>query len=247
MRISRRSAITLVSACVIIGAASACSSDSPPLDSHDAETSDVSRDLEGPKDGVTPDAAGDVSVNDAVATDARNDVSSDAASSDTTLDASFSDRTSNDAASSDASGDPTSADTVPTDSTPADAPPGDSTPADTPPTDSTPVDAPPSDGGNDPSCPPSYSAASGQCSMARVCVYPEGACGCMYCGGPPPPPDAGNRWVCSMRGAGCPIQKPAVGTACSMDAQYCNYGTCCTDWMLCENAQWKYGGTLCPP
>lgn len=254
---SHRFAITAIGLCSVLGAAGACSSDSPPVDNQDAESRDVSLDGEGRNDAVTPDAAEvDVSVIDAVATDTiRVDVvSTDARSGDAPVDAPLSDRTSNDASPTDgtsgdsalpdATVDATPADAS-VDSTPADAS-VDSTPADAPSIDSTMADAPSGDGANDPSCPPSW-GPGGQCSGNLSCVYPEGVCDCALACGPPPLPDAGNRWYCGMRGAGCPIQKPAVGTPCSMDAQICNYGSCCQDLMKCEGGQWKVGGGLCPP
>ena len=257
MAFSPCSVITVIGLCSILGAAGACSSDNAPLDGHDADTSDVSRDGQGANDAVTPDAADiEVSVIDTVAMDTtRNDVvSSDRASGDAPVDAQLADRTSSDASSTDgAPGDTALADATPTDSTLADATPTDSTLADAtpdaPPTDSTPADATSGDGGNDPSCPPSHGAASGQpcASTGLTCVYPEGACGCLMGCGALPPPDSGSRWFCGTRGAGCPIQKPVVGSTCTMDAQSCNYGTCCTDLMRCEGAQWKSGGFLCPP
>jgi len=242
MRISYRSTITAMGLCAVLGAVGACSSDGSPFDNRDAQVTDVSRDAATPNDTVTPDGAGvDISVLDTDATDtSRTDgVSTDTARGDAPVDAPISDRTSNDASSTDgASGDAALAD-VPADSTAADAPP----------TDSTPTDAPSGDAGNDPGCAPSYGAASGQqcTSLGLTCVYAEGACGCLMGCGALPPPDAGYRWFCGMRGAGCPNQKPAVGSPCSMDAQSCNYGTCCADRMVCENSAWKSGGVLCPP
>lgn len=235
--------------CSILAAAGACSSDSPPADNHDAQTSDVSPDGEDPRDAVPPDAAeADLSVRDAVVTDAtRTDVSSDAAPVDASVDAPLPDRTSSDVSSTDVtSGDAVLSDAPSSDASPADAPFSDASPADAPSSDSKPADAS-GDGGNDPSCPPSYGAARGQCSTNLFCVYPQGNCECIYACGPPPPPDAGNHWQCGTREASCPMHKPAVGTPCSMDAQFCNYGACCADWMKCENSLWKLGGGQCPP
>jgi hypothetical protein len=242
-----RFAITAIASCSVLGAAGACSSDSAPLDNRDAESEDVSLDGGGRNDAVATDGAEvDVSVIDTVLADmTRVDViSTDTTSGDAPVDLPLSDRTSNDASLTDgASGDSALPD-APIDSMPVDAP-IDSTPADVP-TDSTPADAPAGDGANDPGCPPSW-GPGGQCSGNLSCVYPEGVCECASACGPPPLPDAGNRWFCGMRGAGCPIQKPAVGTPCSMDAQFCNYGSCCQDLMKCEGGQWKFGGGLCPP
>jgi hypothetical protein len=252
MPVSYRSTITAIGLCTVLGTAGACSSDSSPLDNRDAQISDVSRDGEGPNDTVTPDAAVvDVSVIDTVATDTTliDVVSIDTASGDAGVDALLSDRTSTDASSTDRVPDDSTLPDAPADSASADTSSTDSTSADAPPTDSTSADAPPGDGGNDPRCPPSYGAASGQqCpSTSLTCVYAEGACGCIIGCGALPPPDAGSRWYCAMRGAGCPMQKPTVGSPCSMDAQSCNYGTCCADRMVCENSAWKSGGFLCPP
>ena len=242
MPISRCFAIAVLGFCSILGAAGACSSDSQQGGYRDAETNDASLDRSSPHDAVTPDAADvDVSQTDAALPDAtRTDVSSDVVPGDARVDAPLSDRTSNDVLSSDGtSGDSASADMSTIDSTRADAPPPDSTA----------TDAPAADGGNDPRCPPSYGAASGQACTpgSPTCVYAEGTCGCLMGCGALPPPDAGNRWFCGMRGAGCPIQKPTAGSPCTMDAQSCNYGTCCTDLMVCENDAWKSGGILCPP
>jgi hypothetical protein len=259
MRISYRPTLAAIGLCSILGVADACStssSDTPPPDARDAEFSDISRDGENPHDAVATDAAEvDVTVDlrsiDSFPADAtRNDVVSiDAAP----VDAPLSDRTSSDVSSTDgATADSSLADAPRADSTPADASAVDSIPTDAPsidstPTDSTLADAPSGDGGNDPSCPPSYSATGGQCAVNLICVYPEGACECLLNCGPPRLPDAGYHWQCGARGAGCPIQKPTPGSPCSMDAQQCNYGTCCSDWMRCESGQWQSGGILCPP
>src|SRR6476619_4988621 len=86
-------AITLMGLCSVLGAAGACSSDSPPVDARDAETGDVSRDGEVPSDAALPDAVVDVGRVDADATDtAATDttrvdvVSTDATSRDAPVD-----------------------------------------------------------------------------------------------------------------------------------------------------------------
>jgi len=244
MTTARCSAMTMIGLCSILGAAGACSSDSSPPATGDAQ-SDISADA-AENDAAMPDAT----PPDVTATDApRVDTSlSDALSSDVyvdgrVVDASLSDRAPNDSSTDESSGDAALSDASSTDSTLSDAPSADSS-ADAASADST-SDAPPGDGANDPSC--QSWGAGGQCSGSTFCVYPEGNCQCASACGPPPLPDAGNHWFCSMRGAGCPIQKPAVGTSCSMDAQACNYGTCCADWMICESSAWKQGNRLCPP
>jgi hypothetical protein len=91
MLLSNRPVLGAIAFGSILGTAvaiSSCSSDTPPVDNHDASSADVSRDGEGAMDAVTPDATIDDSGMDAVSLDAvspdatRIDGSSDAASTD---------------------------------------------------------------------------------------------------------------------------------------------------------------------
>jgi hypothetical protein len=247
MCVLRRYASLTVITSLLAGAEGACSSstDGQPSDG-DAGIEDVSGEI-APVDAGWSDGVDDASAGDAIARDTfagdilRMDVVlPDGALRDADRDGVPADRVPNDA--------PATTDGAPIDASTADGEPRDSTPSDSTLGDSTLRDAAAPDG-NDPACPISFNAAMGiDCSpQGRVCVYPEGTCGCIASCGPPPPPDAGGRWMCKIRGAGCPIQKPTSGSACSMDAQLCDYGTCCTDLMRCENGQWRSGGVLCPP
>jgi hypothetical protein len=247
MCVLRRYAIFTVIASLLAGAEGACSSstDNQPPD-RDAGIEDVSGEI-GPIDAAWSDGVDDAPTEDAIARDtmagdmARMDVvRPDGAVRDADRDDAPADRVRSDT--------PASTDGSSIDASTVDGEPRDSTPSDSTPGDSTPTDGVAPDG-NDPACPISFNAAMGiDCApQGRVCVYPEGTCGCIASCGPPPPPDAGGRWMCKIRGAGCPIQKPTSGSACSMDAQLCDYGTCCTDLMRCENGQWRSGGVLCPP
>jgi hypothetical protein len=88
-------------------------------------------------------------------------------------------------------------------------------------------------GTNDPACPATYATASkgGACGGFSVCEYAEGMCECIIsCGGPPPPPDAGDHWVCSPSPAGCPSPRGGakLGAACATPGEICNYGMCCS-------------------
>jgi hypothetical protein len=253
MPTSRGLPFRAISLYAILVAASACSSEDAPPSDGGTQTADVSRDGSS-DDGARPDVREtDLPQTDTGPMDAIGaDVARDGASGDAPMDVSSSDRTSNDVSSTDVPTDAVSSDAPPSDSPPIDSPTVDSISSDAPtdsamtdaPADSTPADAP-SDG-NDPSCPPSW-GPGGQCSGNLTCVYPEGACQCLQGCGALPPPDSGRHWYCGMRGAGCPMQKPGAGTPCAMDAQSCNYGTCCSDFMVCENGAWKQGSILCPP
>jgi hypothetical protein len=88
-------------------------------------------------------------------------------------------------------------------------------------------------GANDPACPATYGGVpkGAACTGPSVCEYPEGRCECVLgCGGPPPPPDAGNRWICSTPPAGCPSPRGGnvLGAACNSPGLSCQYGACCT-------------------
>jgi hypothetical protein len=87
-------------------------------------------------------------------------------------------------------------------------------------------------GTNDPSCPATYAQATGVCVNSNiVCEYPEGRCECVAgCGGPPPPPDAGDHWICTKASTGCPDPRGAakIGAVCNTPGQQCTYGACCS-------------------
>jgi hypothetical protein len=107
-------------------------------------------------------------------------------------------------------------------------------------------------GPNDPRCPSSLDAdASGHCAIGLTCNYAEGHCECTgYCGGPPPPPDAGDLsyWYCAAwRTDGCPRIEPKRGSACAKPGQTCSYGSCCTELFTCDAGAWSGSGPICPP
>jgi hypothetical protein len=87
-------------------------------------------------------------------------------------------------------------------------------------------------GTNDPACPATYAGVprGGACGAVSLCEYPEGRCECtLGCGGPPPPPDAGNHWICTVASAGCPSPRGGnvLGAACATPGLSCTYGACC--------------------
>jgi hypothetical protein len=105
-----------------------------------------------------------------------------------------------------------------------------------------------------PSCPSSYAAVPQQstCSTAATCAYPQGTCSCeVYCGSQYPvghPCEAGTpmTWQCTGAAQGCPPTRPLVGSACTTDAQSCNYGDCNTTGVVCQNGTWHVRFNGCP-
>jgi len=97
-------------------------------------------------------------------------------------------------------------------------------------------------GSNDPACPATYGGVpkGAACTGPGLCEYPEGRCECVLgCGGPPPPPDAGNRWICSSPPAGCPSPRGAnvLGATCTTPGLSCQYGACCSGAnQICSDA-----------
>lgn len=79
-----------------------------------------------------------------------------------------------------------------------------------------------------PPCPSTKAqVAVGQaCTTSLTCDYPDGRCGCVSPSGPPQIDGGGLSWRCTAPPSGCPTVPPALGTACSMEGQQCDYGAC---------------------
>jgi hypothetical protein len=98
------------------------------------------------------------------------------------------------------------------------------------------------DGANAPTCPATLAdVQQGQdCTPSgTTCQYSAGVCTCnMSLGGPVQIGDAGNTatWTCNP-GAGCPMPRPRLGTACSA-AENCTYNTCEYS-QLCGDGAWR--------
>jgi len=102
---------------------------------------------------------------------------------------------------------------------------------------------------NDPSCPQTYSAPRGTCTVGTTCEYDEGICRCAArCGGASVPRDeATGQWRCMPRpDPRCPAQPPPAGGPCK-GTIHCRYGDCCPQLYECINDKWSVGGTVCPP
>ena len=105
-----------------------------------------------------------------------------------------------------------------------------------------------------PSCPGTYAAVpqGATCTTAASCAYPQGTCTCsVYCGSPYPVArmcDAGTpmTWHCGAAEQGCPAIRPHLGTACSQDQQFCQYGDCTAPAVRCEGGLWHAAQTACP-
>jgi hypothetical protein len=110
---------------------------------------------------------------------------------------------------------------------------------------------------NSAGCPASFGAlASGSACPASegisagTCVYPEGLCACETCTeiedggalGPSKP-----EWACDPYPApvgNCPATKPALGSACSVEGQECQYGNGCGSPLVfsavgCQDGSWS--------
>ncbi len=105
-----------------------------------------------------------------------------------------------------------------------------------------------------PSCPSTYQAvvSGSTCTTDATCTYGEGTCTCeVYCGSQYPlghPCEAGTpkTWQCTGASLGCPTIRPHIGTACSQDNQYCQYGDCNSTALRCESGTWHTQMTGCP-
>ncbi len=94
-----------------------------------------------------------------------------------------------------------------------------------------PPEGPDCSGGPPIACPSSYAAVpTGQACgpSGGYCDYPEGRCGC----GEPPGPillvdgSVASIWICQHPQTGCPQPRPRIGTTCSHEGQFCDYGGC---------------------
>jgi hypothetical protein len=103
----------------------------------------------------------------------------------------------------------------------------------------------PPTGPNPQGCPSTLASIGdgGACTgpASGACVYPAGLC---YCVGPfDPVPDAGMTWWCGP-GAGCPIDRPRIGSTCDTAGVSCTYIPDC-DTQTCTGGYWQGGVALC--
>jgi hypothetical protein len=101
-------------------------------------------------------------------------------------------------------------------------------------------------------CPARYGDTEGAaCSVSLDCEYDEGVCGCEPCGGPVV---GSGYWHCrpwTDVPAGCPVPRPHLGDACSVDGLRCDYTACCGGpslgaRMTCQAGYWSaYVDTAC--
>jgi hypothetical protein len=107
----------------------------------------------------------------------------------------------------------------------------------------------PQPGPNPPECPASYAAVpqGATCAGSTSCTYPEAVCSCSYpLGGPPPPNlDGGinGYWSCVPE-PGCPMPRPRLGAACSIEGTFCTYETC-SYGQTCINGVWQSSPMAC--
>jgi hypothetical protein len=108
----------------------------------------------------------------------------------------------------------------------------------------------------DKGCPITFDAASagGTCSQSGlVCNYPRGRCACGGgFGGPVLLVDGSfqGRWSCQDPStAGCPIPRPSLGSACSQEGLFCDYGSCNVPGgsaEQCASGIWTPAAAACP-
>ncbi len=102
-------------------------------------------------------------------------------------------------------------------------------------------------------CPASFADAKGLCADAtlRQCDFTEGRCACDPCAGAATTMLA---WQCrawSDVPAGCPAQRPLLGTSCGSAGLKCSYAVCCGlvdlgPRMECTDGRWQsYADTSC--
>jgi hypothetical protein len=107
------------------------------------------------------------------------------------------------------------------------------------------------DGPNAASCPASFASIHGGtgCDSAGVrCTYPDGTCLCTtdlaQLGR-----DGGARagWYCGPdTGAGCPVVRPRLGSACAAPDVDCSYALCIPSEMCTSAGVWQQGAGSCP-
>jgi hypothetical protein len=99
------------------------------------------------------------------------------------------------------------------------------------------------------SCPAEYPLAEVKeaCSPSGlVCSYSEGTCTCAKPTGPATT-DASARWQCFDASAGCPTDRPLLGSTCTKPGQECNYGECADGVEVqCSGGTWREVMGGCP-
>ncbi len=95
---------------------------------------------------------------------------------------------------------------------------------------------------NGPSCPAKRAEVEEgvACSPQAVCQYPEGVCWCAsdHTGAP-------QIWTCYPE-AGCPAQRPRLGTTCASKGLTCDYAGCGLT-VACSGGRWIEGTGACHP
>jgi hypothetical protein len=114
------------------------------------------------------------------------------------------------------------------------------------------VSEPPGCGVNAPACPATLAAVTpgSPCAgpSSLFCSYQEGACGCVPCASADGITSA-RMWACRGWGpdqAGCPLDPPLPGDACTNASPICSYGVPCVFavglTMICQDGYWQIGG-----
>jgi hypothetical protein len=107
----------------------------------------------------------------------------------------------------------------------------------------------PKPGPNPAACPPSFASVpqGAACGGSLTCSYPQGVCTCQSpLGGPPPPSFDGGPsgyWACVPE-PGCPMPRPRLGSACSLEGTFCTYETCAYG-QTCINGTWQSQSMAC--
>jgi hypothetical protein len=106
------------------------------------------------------------------------------------------------------------------------------------------------DGGAALMCPRSIDEAQGKrCTTDRqTCAFPDGSCVCTTCAATDPvcSSDRPATWSCSRPGMGCPVQPPALGSACTNASLRCTYGCGKDAVRVCTGGKWAGEFSPCP-
>jgi hypothetical protein len=104
-------------------------------------------------------------------------------------------------------------------------------------------------------CPLTFEAVSqgASCSSNGLeCNYAKGRCACGSNGGPVQLIDAAiqGHWSCQdPTTQGCPLPRAQLGSACSPNSLYCDYGSCTVPGgtaEICQNNLWERAIAACP-
>jgi hypothetical protein len=105
-----------------------------------------------------------------------------------------------------------------------------------------------------PACPASFASVpvGTSCSADGIyCDYPEGRCACSMGAGPVRLVDGSpaSSWFCTQPAAGCPVPRPLLGSACTQEGLFCDYGGCTVPGGTgeqCSGGIWITEPVACP-